>query len=1170
MIRNKTKLLFIATFLFLAIPLMLTGTASAKYMQDGSVPNPAGGFIAPTDGICVLSIDINGNMVVDATVLTKRDCDARLVAVTAVTSNDLLANVCVKPASNTSALRYAAPGSSTCVTVDGSQNINGSISMKNLDRDTQMCVGKGGQLANVGNAIVKNTANGTAAQCLAYGWQYRGQTAAGVPLAFTGLGTTQGAGTGYCYTTMNMTTAYATAALCPATSTNQATSYDWSWSSSKCTYAKGIAGYANSALLKLDGTTATAANTFVDLSTKTTLGACLAAGGSWANWIGQAASTTAVATTPTASTIPAWNYTMNTPDSDNGCLHCHSTKVQQNGPEARQKDSYLQTGHKNMLRKVINGNKQTDTNNVVYTTDGTNAITFNNPTYGGTGTINVLGVDRQLYYVYGDWMAPLPSVVYGTTAVGVIGATNNYTCYACHSTGASDNTLTCTVNPSQNITAALCTAASGTFTAAAIPGVESIGTPGYAGIEPGASFPGINLGATSPNWDLEGINCSRCHNATQVGPRSAAVVTGGCSVTSGGPFLTQATCNTAGGQWFATASNFPTTAPTSGGMGALASGTGRTNLCFGCHQSIDKIWPAGTTPTIDPTVIPTGISHGAASGRDFNGHVLGNSFLNSVHAKFTGTITINSLGKYDLSDPNGTVEYSSIFKGYACYQSVGSANTATTMANGNPIKTQTDCDTLYACSKPGNATQAACTTAGGTWATTWAAEQAPASQGTCSTCHDVHNSLFVTSQETVALKKTCTDCHVNNLTNVSGGNPTAATDAAAPQVVVANINHPTGTNTPFDVTKYNDACAVCHMALQAEANGDQNSMPVHVWRINTNSSYNTFPTAGQFYGGTCSVHSGAIANAPSLPVVYTSDTSSVNCGTAGGSWTAVAKTRSAQTSPDGAYTNAVWVDLDLACGQCHGGNLKTSAYASNAPAPYMTKANLSQYAQAMHGAAVTTYPIDPAMDPTRHTHVSPVASTSVAPVSSVNLGISTTMTDNSTWDGQAFNTTDSPTLVTAVIYINWGDGSGKDIANAGTSHVFSHTYVNTGSYTIVQTIEDSLGYSNTKSYPVTVVSPGAAVATGTFAVTTSPAMQNVNIIMTNGHYQFTGVTSAAGTVTLPAVANSMPAGVYVMNVYAPYNAITLTTPICYTDALHTLLANGTSQTVTGSLTLYCQ
>jgi len=43
--------------------------------------------------------------------------------------------------------------------------------------------------------------------------------------------------------------------------------------------------------------------------------------------------------------------------------------------------------------------------------------------------------------------------------------------------------------------------------------------------------------------------------------------------------------------------------------------------------------------------------------------------------------------------------------------------------------------------------------------------------------------------------------------------------------------------------------------------------------------------------------------------------------------------------------NAVWVDLDLACGQCHGGG-KTGSGAKVYP---LTKKQLAKYAKDMHG-----------------------------------------------------------------------------------------------------------------------------------------------------------------------------------------------------------------------------
>ena len=73
---------------------------------------------------------------------------------------------------------------------------------------------------------------------------------------------------------------------------------------------------------------------------------------------------------------------------------------------------------------------------------------------------------------------------------------------------------------------------------------------------------------------------------------------------------------------------------------------------------------------------------------------------------------------------------------------------------------------------------------------------------------------------------------------------------------------------------------------------------VHVMRINTNPLYSTFPKAGATTPGICSD-----------PYYNTR----ADCLAAGKAWSLVAN-----SAPDGDYKNAVWVDLDLACGQCHG------------------------------------------------------------------------------------------------------------------------------------------------------------------------------------------------------------------------------------------------------------
>jgi PKD repeat protein len=998
---GKRKTLFIEAPLMAALALaagvaLSAGTASAKYMADGAVQNGiTGGWVTPSDGVCGLGLHADGTMDVDLTITNKRDCDARAIASSGTTK----AQCTTLGTSGNDGAVHVWAGSSTCVTVSApfpSTAITGTISLKDLDRTAAMCVAKGGYLAN-DTTHVSATATGG---CIAYGWQYRGQDANGAPLAFGAHGTAAGAA-GFCSAYLDTGLG---AAACPTvpgstSGTGTATStqaFGYIVHGGLCDYQFGIKGNVDqnnsrgtwSAYKNINGVTVTS-GTPIDLSSVAAMGDCLAAGYAWTNWVPMGPGSTTGAIAPNIITAALFDLTQQAVDADEGCLHCHSQNgAQYNGPAERWKDSYLKTGHKNMLRKVTAGKNWAgpcapgDTPNAdglcVYTTDGTNPINFMTAS-DPFGKVTVGGVDQNLYYIYGDWMAQYPTLAYGTNGYGpTIGTNNGYSCYACHSTGAKDNSN---------------------------PGVQSIGTAGYAGVEPQASFPGISLNTANPKWDLNGINCSRCHNATVPAINATQVA----------------------------ASSFTTTAPTSGGMGALASGTGRTNLCFGCHQSIAKVWPSGASQ-YDPTLIPTGVSHGAAAGRDFNGHVLGNSFLNSVHAEYAGaqtsngSIKLNSLGKYDLTDPNGTTEYASIFKGYTCWQTATGNSPAKTKADGTEIKTQTECDALYACSKTGNPTQTACTAAGGTWATTWRADASGdlgTTQGTCSTCHDVHNSLFIADQAEAALRKKCDDCHVNN-------SATGATDASAPQVNLATIGHPTGGGTPFDSTKYESPCIVCHMATQAKANGNQNSMPVHVWRINTSASYNTFPTTGQFYGGTCSVHTGAIQNAPSLPVVYLSDTSSANCTGASGAWTAVTKDRNAQVAPDGTYTNAVWVDLDLACGQCHGGSLGAGATANNAP--YLTKAELATYADGMHNNAPT----------------------------SVNFGY---------WLG-------SPNTLAVGVYAfadcggtcgafdwDWGDGTAH---SSGASA--SHTYAGAGTYAVTLTVTGN-GQQTSKTKNVAVYAP---------------------------------------------------------------------------------------------------
>ena len=1065
---KKNLMLWVAVFA-LALPLLLTGTANAKYMSDGATPNgTTGGWNAPTDGICVISIDASGNMVTDDTIKTARDCQARLVDVIANTSGAALSAVCVA-AGNTAGLNYAAPSSNTCVAIDGSGFITGSISMVNLDRAAQMCIAKGGQMANatVGGVITvatKAVANGTSAKCLAYGWNYRGQDATGTPGTMGATGMAEGSA-GFCSAYMDTGLGLA---ACPTVAgdstggTKTATSIDafgYLIHGTLCDYQFGINGTLDqnnsrgtwSAYKSLAGTTQTGVKNLSGL----TQGQCLAAGYNWNSWI---AKPSTIAAKDGITLAAIFDLTRQAPNADEGCLHCHSTTSQANGPAERQKDSFLKTGHKNMLRKVTAGQKMAGPDGIMYDTLGsaygmgystitvTNALgtgtsqqqitTGGSLNFGTTGNNDATANGKPLLYIFGDWMAAAPGgldVVVNMSGAAKYNGGSDYSCAACHTEGWSNTTSTAGLCSKSSFTTNLnCTSGGGIWTP--LTGIQAIGTPGYAAKNPGDSFPGITFGSAG-QWDNDGISCARCHNATVPSVTAAQIA----------------------------ASAFPATAPTAGGMGALSAGLFRNNLCFGCHQSMAKT-SNGIGADVDlskPTaLIVKNTATAPAYTPGFSGHVLGNSFLNSPHARFTGAVAPNALGKYDLVGSltstviTAAANYNSTFKGYGCWQSTTNANPAMTKADGTEIKTKAECDALWACSRPGYATSAACTAAGNTWASTWRADTGSVTdvngtQGTCATCHNVHNSLFVEGQE--GLRKECASCHENSVYA-----------ADVPGTFQADvINHPTTAGTPAGINPA-DPCVVCHMPKPTSAD-----FPMHVWRINSDVNYSTFPTSTEFGIG------------------------------------ATATKKNANTATDSkGYANAVWVDVDLACGQCHGGSAGTSG--TKHGAMYKTKAQLAAQATWMHAGSDCK---------------TPTAASTITPVGTV-----VTLADTST------NATS--------VSINWGDGNSA-VMSAGSTTVHSYS-TRVATYTIKQTATGNCDSFNTKivkqlvapvktSVAVTVTGTGTNVTlalkkqnTASGKMGTVAVHKNINgtdtFSIADGTYSVNCKGGTTGLFTVPAIA----------------------------------------------------
>jgi hypothetical protein len=192
-----------------------------------------------------------------------------------------------------------------------------------------------------------------------------------------------------------------------------------------------------------------------------------------------------------------------------------------------------------------------------------------------------------------------------------------------------------------------------------------------------------------------------------------------------------------------------------------------------------------------------------------------------------------------------------------------------------------------------------------------------------------------------------------------------------------DIKHPSGIGTPLDGNLSSDkgknmACVTCHMGPTLS----------HFWRINTDASFETFD------------HVNEVPN----------------------------------TFDDEGYA-AMALDVDLACGQCHGGGTSPVDSPSKDGIMYFTKAALASYAEGMHTGG----------------NVAPTAGYE----NLVNGNTATPKTRTVSFDdnSQGGNHEAQSSLA---ITVNWGDG--KTSAGVGGSS-FSHTYTSNGRFTIILTAQ---------------------------------------------------------------------------------------------------------------------
>ena len=710
-------------------------------------------------------------------------------------------------------------------------------------------------------------------------------------------------------------------------------------------------------------------------------------------------------TMPNSSTYnpPLLTGTTN-PGPGDGCLRCHNSQTEWNNTKVRWVETYMKTGHKNMARKVVAGIPWAGPDGTVYPHDDS----FNNFNWNN-GTVNIQGVDKLLYWIYGDWLGPFPRDIYATApAAGKPGVA--YSCGRCHTTGwTSDAALLNTKEPEKSF-----------------PGVtwDGVTAPVDGQVNLAGGVTGDNNKMSS--WDQWGIQCTRCHasmvdKTTNGGVPPFSAPTGysshhseltsadgnnkggycsasylnapdqaGCLAVGGTWYaqcsiptlITEATCTAGGGTWSKSecksddgATSYPqyTSQVTCQDAGQVWYGFKSTRgqiitaLCMECHRQ-----EAGGLP-FDNGSDPAGMLKVSSYHNTitFPSHYHGNQYLNSPHAKFTGT-----------SAQIGTAK---LYNGYNSHF----------LAEGEARNT-------------GNG---------------------------CTGCHDVHKSTVKETGTMGAIKEECMECHAKNL-NL--------------------MRHPAGPGTPLEHMNDDpmETCVSCHMPGG-----------LHLFRVNSSDSYSTIPTAAMG--------------------VYTTQAA---CNGAGGTWASNVCYFNANTQADGTYAKAVWVDVDFACGQCHGGGtasqVTTGSIAAGSAA--LTVANPANLATgnrieipgaAANGADWITY-------------VSSVSGNTVTLVAKATLAVNNvTVTQGPTTPGAAYMTkaqlaalakgihNDGPLASftatlgspnTMMVNVNgsgstcggsnancdaydweWGDGS--TVSHGLTA---SHTYTTVGSKTITLTLHD--------------------------------------------------------------------------------------------------------------------
>ena len=398
--------------------------------------------------------------------------------------------------------------------------------------------------------------------------------------------------------------------------------------------------------------------------------------------------------------------------------------------------------------------------------------------------------------------------------------------------------------------------------------------------------------AANSDWGLQGVQCAMCHSTAKPAQDDLIQVNPAGTPNAGLP-------------------------KSAAGHNNTEYGTHLVDICYTCHGT------AAVPETVNPaSVIPASGGELKLTNKGLN--PIANMFLNSPHAQYTGSSSKVDVGNKD--------NYDSHFNGYVC-------RTAATQfrSSAPPGDSKVNCETAghiwY--TKPGYNPfcyyqQSSCLALStGQWLTTfdavaypWATGSGTALTGPGGLCVGIGIGSIITTvyRNGVAerihnvnspVNEACTNAGDGSATSGASGfwvregetSPGTPADTSQGTCMTCHdvhwaladedpeaeplrrecdtchsknlglMKHPAGPGTPLEAmdTAPAESCETCHMPNK-----------MHLFRVSSSASYSTFPPAS-------------------------AGDSQLN------------------TMADGSYTNAAWVDVDLACGQCHGGG---TAYAS--------------------------------------------------------------------------------------------------------------------------------------------------------------------------------------------------------------------------------------------------